>query len=127
MENRIMYRNRSVVVSKPRKNICDACKRKVGDGIKRTNRHHWKYAYTYKTVKANPELALDNTVEYCFHCHQIADAIKALTDVKDASSIIKVLETAPANVQSSFRVIAQMAIFQKTYEILGLLVEQEEK
>jgi len=105
MENRTMYRNRSVVVSKPRNHICDACKRKVGDEIKRTNRHHWKYAYTYKTVKANPELALENTSEYCFHCHQIADAIKKLTDVNDVSTIIRVLKTAPSNIQNSFREI----------------------
>lgn len=110
MENRIMYRNRSVVVSKPRKHTCDACNRKVDEGIKRTNRHHWKYAYTYKTVKANPELALENTSEYCFHCHQIADAIKKLTDVKDVSTIIKVLKTAPPKVQRSFRRIEELSV-----------------
>jgi len=102
MENRVMYHNKSFVVSKPRKYTCDACQRKVGEGIKQTHRHHWKYAYAYKTLKANPDLALENTSEYCYHCHQIADAIKTLTDVKDVAKVIQVLKTAPNNIQISF-------------------------
>lgn len=105
MENRIMYRNRSVKVSTPRKNVCEACGRKVGDEITRTNRHHWKYAYKYKTVKANPDLALENTSEYCYHCHQIADAIKTLTDCKNPINVLNVLKTAPEHIQRSFQKI----------------------
>ncbi len=108
MENRIMYRNRSVIVSEPRKNVCEACGRKVGEEIKRTNRHHWKYAYQYKTVKANPELALENTSEYCYRCHQIADAIKVLTDCKNLTDVLKVLNTAPENVQNAFHQIVSL-------------------
>jgi hypothetical protein len=102
-ENRVMYHNRSVVVSKPRRNQCDACKRKISDGIKRTNRHHWKYAYKYRTVKANPDLALENTSEYCYHCHQIADALRLLSEVKKAEDVVNVFATAPLSVQQKIR------------------------
>ena len=102
-ENRVMYHNRSIVVSKPRRNQCDACKRKIGEAIKRTNRHHWKYAYKYKTVKANPDLALENTGEYCYHCHQIADALRLLSEVKKVEDIVNVFGTAPLSVQQNIR------------------------
>jgi len=61
-------------------------------------------------VKANPDLALENTSEYCYHCHQIADAIKTLTDVKDVSKVIQVLKTAPNNTQTSFVQIGEKLV-----------------
>jgi hypothetical protein len=63
----------------PRKHKCDACGKSVALGeIKVTALHHWWYAYQPKTVQENPLLALENTSELCFGCHQIADAIRAL-------------------------------------------------
>jgi hypothetical protein len=63
----------------PRKHKCDACGKTVASGeIKVTALHHWYYAYQPKTVKENPLLALENTSELCFGCHQVADAIRAL-------------------------------------------------
>jgi hypothetical protein len=63
----------------PRKHKCDACGKSVAAGeIKVTALHHWYYAYAPKTVKENPILALENTSELCFGCHQVADAIRAL-------------------------------------------------
>ena len=64
----------------PRKHKCDACGKSVAAGeIKVTALHHWLYKYRADTVKENPILALENTSELCFGCHQVADAIRALT------------------------------------------------
>jgi hypothetical protein len=62
----------------PRKHICEACGKKVGVEIKITALHHWWYQFQPKTVKENPMLAIKNTSELCFGCHEIADAIRAL-------------------------------------------------
>ena len=63
----------------PRKGICSACGKTVASGaIKITALHHWYYAYQAKTVKDNPILALENTSELCFYCHDIADALRTL-------------------------------------------------
>ena len=64
----------------PRKHICDSCKKSVVLGeIRVTALHHWYYAYQPKTVRENPELAIENTSELCFGCHPVGDAIRALT------------------------------------------------
>jgi len=62
----------------PRKHKCDACGRRVGEEIKMTAFHHWWYAFQPETVRKNPALALENTSELCYGCHQVADAIRAL-------------------------------------------------
>jgi len=63
----------------PRKGKCAGCgKTKANGEIKSTALHHWWYAYQPKTVKQNPILALENTSEFCYYCHQLADAIRAL-------------------------------------------------
>jgi len=63
----------------PRKGVCEACGRSVHEGeIKSTALHHWWYAYKPATVAKNPLLALENTSELCYGCHQIADAIRLL-------------------------------------------------
>ena len=67
----------------PRKGICRACGKSKHKGeIKVTALHHWWYEFQPKTVKANPILALKNTSELCFYCHQLADAIRALIYAK---------------------------------------------
>jgi len=62
----------------PRKHKCSCCGKVVGEEIKVTALHHTWYAYQPETVRKNPILALDNTMEVCFGCHQIADAVRAL-------------------------------------------------
>lgn len=62
----------------PRKHKCAVCGKVVGEEIKTTALHHWWYAYQPETVRKNPILALDNTIEVCYGCHQVADAIRAL-------------------------------------------------
>jgi len=64
--------------SNPRKGKCECCGKVVGEEIKTTQLHHMWYAYQPETVKKNPILVLDNTIEVCYGCHQVADAIRAL-------------------------------------------------
>lgn len=73
---RIKYQTIKVVVEDPRRHICQACKK----SFKVTAMHHYKYAYKPETVKENPELALENTLELCFYDHQIADAFRTLVE-----------------------------------------------
>lgn len=63
----------------PRKHICNACRKSVANGeIKITALHHWLYSYRAETVRENPTLAIENTSELCYGCHQVADAVRAL-------------------------------------------------
>jgi hypothetical protein len=68
----------------PREGKCDACARTVKSGqIKTTQLHHWIYKYKHNTIKKNPLLALENLSELCYSCHQIADALRQLMDIRD--------------------------------------------
>jgi len=77
---RIRYQTITVTLPEdPRKGICEACGKSVHKGeIRTTHMHHWVYQYMPKTVRQNPELALKNTSELCYYCHEIADALRAL-------------------------------------------------
>lgn len=79
---RVSYEGKTISVYYPvqiRLGVCKGCKRTKKDGeIKRTGRHHFKYAYELKTVRANPVLALDNSEELCWRCHRIADGLRML-------------------------------------------------
>lgn len=79
-----------------RKRVCEACGRSVDKGeIKRTHLHHWVYAYKTDTIRENPKLALDNCVELCYGCHQMADALRAILDRREESfwKTVKVAQT----------------------------------
>ena len=91
----VYYHGHAIKLAAPRKGICDACGKSVGNGIQKTNIHHWKYAYGWKKVRENPSLALDNTSELCYSCHQIADALRNLTHGKNITAILDVLKLAP--------------------------------
>jgi len=91
----------------PRKHVCEACGRSVLKcEIKTTALHHWKYAYRAETVRKNPMFALENTSEYCFPCHKIADGIRALLDVNPERAVA-VLETLPVEKRDKFLLIVK--------------------
>ncbi len=73
---RVRYRRARVTVEGPWEHYCKAC-----GAHGRIELHHWKYAYTTKVVRQNPQLALENTIPFCYQCHKVADHIKNL--VKD--------------------------------------------
>lgn len=103
MENQhyVSYYHHRVLLDAPRIGKCQACEKEIGKSITKTNRHHWKYAYAWKTVKENPSLALENSCELCYRCHRIADALRALVygTGKDAPEIMKVFDLAPTDLQ----------------------------
>lgn len=78
----IQYEKTRITVFVPfpvRKKKCVVCGRSVAkQEIKTTQRHHTKYAYELETVKKNPVLALENSLEVCFSDHMIADALRGL-------------------------------------------------
>jgi len=70
----IMYRRTRLIIKSDkniRKGICESCGRK-----EKTDLHHVVYAYSTKIVKKNHLLALENTVELCYRCHRIANAMR---------------------------------------------------
>ena len=97
----VNYHHHRVLVDAPRTGKCEACRKEIGRDITKTNRHHWKYAYAWKTVREKPSLALENTSELCYRCHKIADALRALVygTAKDAPEIMKVVNLTPTDMQ----------------------------
>lgn len=62
-----------------RKGKCVACERTVvSNEIKVTQLHHTVYKYELSTVRANPVLAYNFTLELCYGCHPIADGFRDL-------------------------------------------------
>jgi hypothetical protein len=95
-------RGKGVIVilpADPRKHRCECCGKKVGEEIKITALHHNWYAYQPETVRKNPILVLDNTIEVCYGCHQVADAIRALlyANPKRVAMIADCLKDEPRN------------------------------
>jgi hypothetical protein len=98
----------------PRKGVCESCgksKHKFNpDGtpeIKLTSLHHWKYAYTPETVKNNPILILDNTSEFCFACHQVADGLRGIMKLSPERAL-KTMKKMPEEMQEKFLVISKL-------------------
>jgi len=96
----IDYQGKKVWVeldSPPKRGVCQACSRKVGNGIKITQTHHFVYAYSKKRVVKEPELALENTVELCWSDHRLGNALMNLLSVKleNVGSIVKVAALMP--------------------------------
>lgn len=97
----------------PRKGICMGCgksKHKIINGepeIKITALHHWKYAYSPETVKKNPILVLENTVEVCFACHKVADALREMLHMSPERTV-SVMVNMPKDLSSKFAIISNM-------------------
>lgn len=101
----------------PRKGVCSGCGKSIhvmeSDGkpqIKMTSLHHWKYAYKAETVRKNPILILDNTGEFCFACHQIADGLRNILKLSPERAV-KVIMTMPKEMREKFEVI--ILLYQK--------------
>ena len=75
---KILYKRTSVKIPDFNRPIfCQCCLKKPNKSLEC---HHTKYAYTKKQVKANPKLALENTVFLCYHCHRIANCMRILEE-----------------------------------------------
>jgi len=71
----------------PRKGKCECCGKIVGVDIKMTALHHWYYAYQPETVRKNPVLALENTIEVCYGCLPPNEKIYTESGIKSISEI----------------------------------------
>jgi len=92
----------------PRKGVCSACGKSKHKGeIKSTCLHHWKYAYKPSTVAKNPILVLENTSEFCFACHMIADAFRNLMRLSP-KRVMKVANTMQKELKEKFTVICNL-------------------
>lgn len=75
MKFRVRYRRARVTVEGEKPTTCKACQLGPNEFC-RIELHHWKYAYSTKEVRANPQFALENTIGLCYLCHRVADHIK---------------------------------------------------
>lgn len=87
----ITYQKKRIKIPYPR-NIrtgqCVACKRSKKSGeIKVTALHHTKYEFSTGQVLKNVFLALKNTLELCFPCHQIADGFRAILTIGSSDNL----------------------------------------
>lgn len=87
----ITYKKKRIKIPYPR-NIrtgkCVACKRSKDKGeIKVTAMHHTKYEFSITEVLKNKFLALKNTLELCFSCHQIADGFRGILTIGSSDKL----------------------------------------
>ncbi len=83
---KIKYRRLTVNLPEEIKpTICVVCGR-AGNKI---DHHHYYYSYETKDVKKKPILVLDNTINVCFPCHLIADAVRITVEHKEISEKIR--------------------------------------
>jgi 5-methylcytosine-specific restriction endonuclease McrA len=70
---KVRYRRATIVVpdAPPLTGICECCGNK-----RKTDTHHVVYLFKTSEVRKNPKLALENTVQLCFPCHRVADAMR---------------------------------------------------
>lgn len=95
----------------PRTGVCDSCGRRRGKEIKTTQLHHWIYKFETKTVKENPQLALENTNEFCFNpCHKAADALRSLAEINPDKYkiVVKVGRLMPKHMQDRFTLLCKL-------------------
>jgi hypothetical protein len=97
-----------------RKGRCVVCGRSVAkQEIKITQRHHTKYAYELETVRKNPVLALDNSLELCFSDHAIGDALRGLLlsnprgGLRKIENVVNVIVFLPEEQQIHFTHLAR--------------------
>jgi hypothetical protein len=90
MKQNITYHGKGFRVDKPepiRKGICKCCGRTCFTAL-----HHWAYKFKVSEVRANTNLALENTTELCFpRCHDVGNAIRVIMDA-DPKIIDKLME-----------------------------------
>lgn len=116
----ITYKKKRIKIPYPR-NIrsgkCVVCKRSREKGeIKITALHHTKYEFDVREVLKNKFLALKNTLELCFSCHQIADGFRGILTIGSSdklwhvSRILKVAKLLPPEQQSQLELFCKQFI-----------------
>ena len=85
----------------PKKGVCEACGKRVGEEIKITQTHHFKYAFSKKQIAKDPSLALKNTAELDFFHHKLGNALMNLLSVTldNVGEIVKVARLMPPDMK----------------------------
>lgn len=122
-KQRVYYQRARVSFYYPipiRAGCCIACKRCKSRGeIKTTQLHHTVYKYETKTVRKNPVLALENTLELCYGCHPMADGFRGLLlsnprgGLRSINRIIQVAKLLPKEQQRHFSKLCRTWIKNK--------------
>jgi len=117
MKQSVIYERKRIIIDREepiRKGICNICGKSRAKGeIKITALHHYKYAYTRKTIRKHPELALENTIETCFGCHPILDGLRQLLlssprgSLRDIYRIREAIKLLPKDQQEHFRRVCE--------------------
>jgi len=88
---KIKYKTITVIVPGDKPASCDCCAKTPdprGLGF-----HHWKYAYTVKEVRENPELAKENGNWLCFYEHRIGNCMRIIDENPERVKILEILRT----------------------------------
>ncbi len=82
---KVKYRRSVFTVSNKHKpERCAAC----GAMNCKLDMHHYAYVYTTAEVRKDHELAVENTIPLCFHCHMLADALRIIGANTDAADMV---------------------------------------
>jgi len=117
-KSKIKYQRHYVTVETDepiRLGICLACKQRVGEKLKVTQNHHWRYAYSWETIKKNPQLALDNVSEYGYCCHPVADALRLLCE-RDPYKVLDVIDSAPIFIRERLNKLLRLIVNGNRFE-----------
>lgn len=78
MVYRIRYKTYTATVSGTKPKKCQVC----GKTPKLLQGHHTCYEYPVAQVRKNPDLAKQNVIWLCYHCHRIANALRVVFENK---------------------------------------------
>jgi len=111
MKKSVRYRrgNRSirVTVDAPDDQTCAGCLEEFTG--RRLNRHHWREAYTLDQVRADPQLALENSALACVPHHRVANALRKVAE-SDPDVVVNLAETLPRDMKNKILNLAHMII-----------------
>jgi len=108
----LKYQTVKVEVDDPRVGKCAVCGKSVKKKeLRSTALHHYRYKYRPETVLANPELALENTIEVGYCHHPIADCLRLLYERKN-EDIVTCLFVHPKWFTDKFKRLAREIVYR---------------
>lgn len=74
---------------------------------KKLDRHHWKEVFSFKQVKENHLLALENSIPACFHHHNLANAIREIVSQLQRGNVtmdqlLKLIDSMPSDMKETW-------------------------
>jgi len=109
LKRRVRYRRGphhiTVTADAPDDHTCAAYLRQFTG--RRLNRHHWREDYGFKEVKANPQLALENTVLVCVPHHRLANTLRRVAEAEPTAAA-RLVETMPQDMKRKMMELADL-------------------